>query len=156
MPAASKVIARSPESCWRHFTDAATLIGWVPGLRRAWTVATFADGLPREVAFEFAASRTYSLVYRYDLEARAMWWEPRIGQRDAVRGSARFDAEDGGPDRPTPSPGVSAEPGPATVRWTRVTYTTEEGESRSAAERLVDDPQVLLEAFARWMARTRD
>ncbi len=134
MPAATRLIARSPESCWRHFTDAATLTGWVPGLRRAWTVATFPDGLPREVAFEFAASRTYSLVYRYDLEARAMWWEPRLGTRDAVRGSARFDAVDGG---------------------THVTYTTEEGEGRSAAERLVDDPQVLLEAFARWMARTR-
>ncbi len=135
MPSASKLIARKPDACWRHFTDAGTLLGWVPGLRRVRIVATFPDGLASEVAFEFATSRTYSLVYRYDREARAMWWEPRMGQRDAVRGSARFDGEDGG---------------------TRVTYTTEEGESRSAAERAVDDPTVLLEAFARWMARTRD
>lgn len=134
MPSASKLIARSPEACWRHFTDAGTLLGWVPGLRRVRIVAVLPDGLASEVAFEFSTSRTYSLVYRYDLAARTVAWEPRIGLRDAVRGSARFDAEDGG---------------------TRVTYTTEEGESRSAAERLVDDPHVLLEAFARWMLRTR-
>ena len=133
MPTATLFVPRSPTDCWRHFTDAATLIGWVPGLRRARVVTTGADGLPLEVAFEFAASRTYSLVYRYDVAGRAVSWEPRVGLRDAVRGGARFDAEDGG---------------------TRVTYTTEDA-GRSEAERALDDPERLLAAFAAWMRGAR-
>jgi Polyketide cyclase / dehydrase and lipid transport len=134
MPTASIFVPRSPADCWRHFTDAATLMAWVPGLRRARTVAVGADGLPLEVAFEFSESRTYSLVYRYQLEPRLVSWQPRIGLRDAVSGSARFDAEDAG---------------------TRVTYTTERGDSRSPAEREIDDPAVLLAAFAGWMGKAR-
>ncbi|HVV84901.1 MAG TPA: SRPBCC family protein, partial [Kofleriaceae bacterium] len=132
MPSASKLIPRSPQACWRQFVDADRLVGWVPGLRRARVVATHDDGLAREVAFEFATSRTYSLVYTYDAAARQVSWAPRIGQRDAVRGSARFDPEDGG---------------------TRVTYTLEPAVGRTAAEVAQDDPQALLDAFARWMSR---
>lgn len=132
MPTASKLIPRPPATCWRHFTAAEGLIGWVPGLRRARVVATLPDGLPLEVAFEFATSRTYSLVYTYDVAARAVTWSPRIGQRDAVRGSARFDAEDDG---------------------TRVTYTLEASDGRSPAEVALGEPHALLDAFARWVAR---
>jgi hypothetical protein len=134
MPSASVFVPRPPAACWREFTDATTLAGWVPGLRKAVVIATYADGLPLEVAYEFATSRTYSLVYRYDLDARAVAWEPRIGKRDAVRGSARFNAEDAG---------------------TRVTYATEDGVGRTAAERAIDDPRALLDAFARWMRDSR-
>ena len=131
MPTASKLIARSPGACWKQFTDASRLLGWVPGLRRARVIASHPDGLPLEVAFEFAASRTYSLVYTYDREALVVSWSPRVGQRDAVSGSAGFAAEDGG---------------------TRVTYRAD-APGRTDAERAVDDPQVLLDAFAVWMAR---
>lgn len=134
MPTVTKLIPRPPAACWRHFTDATLLGAWVPGLRRARVVATRPDGLPLEVAFEFAASRTYSLVYTYDVAARAVSWAPRMGQRDAVSGSARFDEEDGG---------------------TRVVYALEASAARSEAERHDDDPRVLIEAFAAWMARTR-
>jgi hypothetical protein len=134
MPTATKLIPRSPAACWRHFIDAALLVAWVPGLRRARVVATLPDGLPLEIAFEFAASRTYSLVYRYDVATRTVTWSPRMGQRDAVLGSARFDDEDGA---------------------TRVTYSLESSGARSAAERHDDDPVVLLDAFAAWMSRTR-
>ncbi|MBK9034507.1 MAG: SRPBCC family protein [Myxococcales bacterium] len=134
MSTASKFVPRAPEACWRHFTDAATLTGWVPGLRRARVVTSYPGGLAHEVAFEFAASRTYSLVYSYDVEARAVSWAPRMGQRDAVRGSARFDAEDHG---------------------TRVTYTTEDGDGRTAADRALDAPHALLESFVRWMVAAR-
>ena len=134
MPTASTFVARTPADCWRQFTDVATLTGWVPGLRRARVVTSYPDGLAHEVAYEFAASRTYSLVYTYDAAARAVAWAPRIGLRDAVRGSARFDAEDDG---------------------TRVTYATEDGLGRTAAERAIDDPRELLASFARWMTATR-
>jgi uncharacterized protein YndB with AHSA1/START domain len=134
MPTASTLIPRPPAACWRHFTDAALLVGWVPGLRRARVVATHPDGLPLEVAFEFAASRTYSLVYQYDLAARTVSWSPRVGLRDAVRGSVRFDDDDGG---------------------TRVTYALESTGPRSPAEQHGDDPVALLDAFAAWMTRAR-
>ena len=63
MTTASTLVARSPADCWRLFIDAAALTAWVPGLRRARIVATDAQGRAHEVAFEFAASRTYALVY---------------------------------------------------------------------------------------------
>ncbi len=135
MPTATQDIPRHPATCWRHFIDAERLLGWVPGLRRARVVASRPDGLPLEVAFEFATSRTYTLVYEYDIEARTVRWSPRTGLRDAVSGSARFEAAAGG---------------------TRVTYALEASDARSAADRDIDDPQPILDAFARWMLRTRD
>lgn len=123
---ASVFIERSPDACWREFTNAALLAAWVPGLRRARVVATGDDGLAREVAFEFAASLTYSLVYSYEAAAREVRWEPRVGRRDAVSGRARFEPEDAG---------------------TRVYYT--------ADERADGDHDALLAAFQRWMERVR-
>ncbi len=134
MATASTFIARTPADCWRLFIDATVLTAWVPGLRRARVVATDATGRAREVAFEFAASRTYSLVYDYDADARKVAWASRLGQRDGVRGWARFDPEDGG---------------------TRVTYATEDGPARTADERALDEPHRLLAEFARWAAIAR-
>ena len=134
MATASTLVARSPADCWRLFIDAAALTAWVPGLRRARIVATDAQGRALEVAFEFAASRTYALVYAYDDDARRVSWTARLGQRDGVAGWARFDAEDGG---------------------TRVTYATTDGAGRTADERAIDEPRALLAAFARWAAAAR-
>jgi uncharacterized protein YndB with AHSA1/START domain len=133
MPTATMLVPRSPAACWKQFTDASLLMAWVPGLRRARVIATHPDGLALEVAFEFATSRTYSLVYTYDLATLTVTWSPRMGQRDAVSGAARFAAEAGG---------------------TRVTYTVEAADGRSDAERDADDPDAVLAAFARWMARS--
>ena len=134
MYTAAKLIPRPPESCWREFTDAGRLLAWLPGIRRVQVVATTPEGLPLEVAFEFGGSHTYSLGYQYDAATRTVAWSPRSGQRDAVRGSARFDPADAG---------------------TLVTYTVEDALVRPAAGRTPDDPAAILEAFAHWMARTR-
>ncbi|MGN6107805.1 MAG: SRPBCC family protein [Kofleriaceae bacterium] len=131
---ASAYIPRSPDACWRVFTDPVALPAWVPGLRRARVIATAADGLPLEVLFEFSESLTYSLVYSYDPATREVRWEPRAGKRDGVRGAARFEAFDAG---------------------TRVTYTLEQGDGRSASDRAIASPALLVEAFARWMAGAR-
>jgi uncharacterized protein YndB with AHSA1/START domain len=134
MPTAETLIPRSPSSCWREFTDAARLIGWLPGLRRARVVASRPDGLPLEVAYEFAPSRSYTLVYDYDVEALTVRWSPRVGQRDAVLGSITFTPAGDG---------------------THVSYTLEPSAARSSAGDSFDDPEELLQAFARWMLRTR-
>lgn len=131
MPSVRRFVPRPPAVCWRHFTDAASLTAWVPGLRRAWVVATDDDGLAREVAFEYSASRTYSLVYTYDRAALTVSWAPRSGQRDAVRGAARFVADSNG---------------------TLISYDVEEGAARTPAEQAADDPIALLDSFARWLA----
>lgn len=125
MTTASVLVDRAPDACWNQFTDATLLPAWVPGLRRAWIVRADADGAAAEVAFEFDRSLTYSLVYTYDRDALEVRWEPRVGRRDAVRGSARFVAEDGG---------------------TRVECALE--------ERQPGDLAALLDAFAQWMHAT--
>ncbi len=121
------VVAREPEACWRAFTDASTFSAWIPGLRRARVIQVGADGLPVEILFEFGESRTYSLVYTYDLAQREVRWEPRANKRDAVAGFARFDAFDDG---------------------TRVTYGLA---NHSGATRL-DELTELVAAFGAWMA----
>lgn len=127
MRTAVTFIPRTPEVCWRVFTDAAALTAWVPGLRRAHVIANAGIGLAKEILFEFAASRTYTLVYTYDVETREVRWEPQLGKRDAVRGFARFDSFDGG---------------------TRLTYSLEEGDGRTDAERALGNLDALVEAFA--------
>jgi hypothetical protein len=120
------VVSREPSACWRAFTDAALFGAWVPGLRTARVIQAGADGLPTEILFEFGASRTYSLVYDYDLAAREVRWHARSGKRDAVTGFARFDAlEDG----------------------TSVTYGLEQNDGR------VEEAEVetMLGAFVQWM-----
>ncbi len=96
MQTALAVVSREPEACWRAFIDVNTFGAWIPGLRRAQVIQTNADGLASEILFEFGASRTYSLVYTYDVAKREVRWEPRANKRDAVAGFARFDAFDSG------------------------------------------------------------
>jgi uncharacterized protein YndB with AHSA1/START domain len=134
MQTATAYVARTPDQCWRMFVDPALLTAWVPGLRHARVIALGADGLPSEIQFRYASSHVYSLAYTYDAPAREVRWAPRAGKRDAVSGSVRFDAFDEG---------------------TRVTYTLEHGDARSPSERAADDAQVLVQAFARWMAGAR-
>lgn len=125
-------IARSPDRCWRAFTDAASLSAWVPGLRKVKVIAARPDGLAQEVLFDFAASLTYSLVYSYDLEARRVTWEPRIGRRDAIRGFACIEPWDGG---------------------SRLTYGIDAGDGRAAHE--LDEPRNIVSAFAQWIEAAR-
>lgn len=123
----STVVARTIDECWRTFIDPAQMTAWVPGLRAAVVIEMGAGGLPREVQFEFATDLVYSLDYTYDLEAHVVRWEPRAGEKGAVRGFARFDEVEGG---------------------TQVTYALEHEQGRKAAERAIDDPRVLVDAFA--------
>ena len=126
----TREIARSRESCWRVLIDVTALPAWVPGLRKAQVIETDEAGLPREILFEFSASLTYTLVYAYDVPAREVRWEPRIGKRDGVRGFARLEAVEGG---------------------TRLTYALEQGDGRKAADVALADPEQLVAAFARWV-----
>jgi hypothetical protein len=132
---ATVVISRPREACWRVFVDPTKLVAWVPGLRAAQVIATRSDGLPLEIRFEYAADLIYSLLYTYDLDAFAVAWEPREAQRGGVRGSARFVEVDGG---------------------TELTYTLAHDHGRKAAERALDDPRMLVEAFARRLHEDRD
>lgn len=123
-------IRRSPEDCWHVLVDPKRLTRWVPGLRRAVVIASGPYNLPAEIHFEFSASLTYTLVYTYDLAAREMRFEPRLGKGDGVRGFARVAASDDG---------------------TRLEYGLEVGEARSPADRELSDLDALVAAFARWM-----
>ena len=125
-------IPREPQQCWRAFTDGATLVAWVPGLRSAQVIAKGAFGLPTEIHFEFGGSLVYTLIYHYDHEARSVRWEPKLGKRDGVTGSVRFDAFDQG---------------------TRLTYELEHGAGRDSKERALGDPQALVDAFAAWVTQ---
>jgi len=124
------LVARPVEECWRVFTDPVQLVTWVPGLRAAWLIAANADGLPREVQFEFAKDLVYSLRYTYDAAEHVVRWEPREGEAGAVRGFAHFETVDDG---------------------TEMTYALEHAPERKAAERAIDDPDILVAAFARLM-----
>lgn len=131
------MIARKPQRCWRAFIEVETLCAWVPGLRKVELIARAPDGMPAEVRYEFAESRTYTLAYTYeeDAIARIVRWEPLVGARDAVRGWARFEPH---------------------VDGTLMTYELEHGESRTAKERYMSSAAELVEAFARWMAESED
>lgn len=130
MRVVSTVISRSVDACWNVFTDPDQLTGWVPGLRYAQVIELDDYERPREVRFEFATTLAYVLVYSYDLEAGLVHWEPRESNHGAVRGYASFVAVDGG---------------------THFTYALEHDDGRKAAERMLDDPRTLCEAFTRWM-----
>jgi hypothetical protein len=111
--------------------DSSTFTSWVPGLRRTRVIALDEAKRPREIQFEFAASRTYTLIYTYSDE-HEMHWEPRLGRRDAVRGFARVEASDQG---------------------TNLTYGLEHGAARSKAENELGDLQEVVASFVRWMQR---
>jgi hypothetical protein len=133
MQTSTALVARDAETCWRTFIDVALLTSWVPGLRRAQVIAK-EHGLPSEIHFEFSSSLAYTLVYRYDHERLEVQWTPKLGKRDGVSGSVRFEPEGGG---------------------TRVTYAIQQGDARSDAERALDDPEKLLAAFAAHVQRVR-
>ncbi|MBS1119295.1 MAG: hypothetical protein H6Q90_1523 [Deltaproteobacteria bacterium] len=131
--AVNRFVPCDPVTCWRVFTEASTLPAWIPGLRRAQVLAK-AGGLPAEIHFEYAGSRVYTLVYTYDVALREVHWQPKLGKRAGVTGFARFEAVEGG---------------------TNMTYGLEQGDDRSDAERELGDVQVLVDAFAAWMADPR-
>ena len=124
------VVARDPETCFRAFIDASTFPAWIPGLRRAQVVQSDASGRATEIMFEFGASRTYSLAYSYDLARREVKWEPRSNKRDAVAGSATFEAADEG---------------------TRITYSNAPHAGEMSREELDD----LLASFIAYLPRRR-
>jgi hypothetical protein len=129
MHSVTAVVPQDPKVCWRMFTDAATLLAWVPGLRSAQVLAK-SQGLPAEIHFEFASSLVYTLVYRYDLERREVHWQPKLGKRDGVTGFARFDPLETG---------------------TQITYGLEHGDGRSPSERELGDLQTLVDGFVAWV-----
>jgi len=124
-------IRRSPEACWKVLTDSSTFTSWVPGLRRTRVIAIAEEKRPREIQFEFATSRTYTLTYTYNDE-HEMHWEPRLGKRDAVSGFARVESSEQG---------------------TNLTYGLEPGDARSEAENVLGDLQEVVASFVRWMHR---
>ena len=135
MQIVSAIVSRAPDACWQVFTTPSTMTSWIPGLRRVKVLDTRSDGLPLQIRFEYAADLVYSLVYTYDLDAHVIRWEPLESQRGGVRGFARFSpVEDG----------------------TEVTYAIEHDKGRKAAERALDDPRILIEAFTRRMHEDRD
>ncbi|MBX3157557.1 MAG: SRPBCC family protein [Deltaproteobacteria bacterium] len=141
-------IGRAVDACWHVFTDAATMTSWVPGLRSALPIAVRADGLAAAIEFAYAGGLSYALLYSYDVAARVVRWEPREPERGAVRGFARFE-----PIRPTLEAMHDAlDQGTGT----RLTYALEHDTGRRAAERALDDPQLLVDAFVRRMNEHRD
>lgn len=134
MPVVVVEIARTPDACWRAFTDARLFPEWMPALRRADVISTNDDGLPHEVHFEFSESLSYSLVYDYDLEAREVRWEPRVGKRDAVRGSARIEPHGDG---------------------SRMTYQIAQGKGRVAGDLVKGSAPAVVAAFVRWIEARR-
>lgn len=132
----SAVVARPIEECWRVFTDHSTLPHWVPGLTQAHLIEFDIEGLPAEIRFEYAGGLQYVLQYTYDSENWVLRWEPvdEDGKRGGVRGFARFDEVEGG---------------------TQVTYALEHDKGRKAAERALDNPQQLVDAFANFMHEDR-
>jgi hypothetical protein len=123
-------IRRSPDACWRVIVDPMLLTHWVPGLRRAVVISLGPFNLPAEIHFEFSTSLAYTLVYSYDLAARSMRFEPRLGKRDGVRGYVRIDPFDDG---------------------ARIEYGLEVGEARSPADVELGDVDALVAAFVKWM-----
>ena len=119
------------EACWRALTDATLLAAWLPGVRRVDVVSRDERGLATEVQFEYAGSRSYSLLYTYDHARREMRWEPRVGKRDAVRGFASVEADGDG---------------------TRLHYALEEGGPRREGD---GDPAAIVAAFVAWVTSGR-
>ncbi|HEY5920226.1 MAG TPA: SRPBCC family protein [Kofleriaceae bacterium] len=133
MPTVVVEVARSPEDCWRAFTNARLFAAWMPGLRRVTVVSAHDDGLPREVLFELSTSLTYTLTYSYDLAKREVRWEPRINARDGVRGYVVLEPSE---------------------RGTRMTYKLEQGAGRTMGDLVIGGSHAIVEAFVRWVERT--
>lgn len=131
MHSVTAFVPRDPQTCWRAFTNVPALTAWVPGLRRAQTLL-MTRGLPGEVHFEFASSFVYTLVYSYDVERHEIRWQPKLGARDAVSGSVRFESVDGG---------------------TQMTYSLQHGDGRGPSERELGDLQRLVDAFIAFVSQ---
>ncbi len=119
------VLRRPPDACFRAFVDLAAARLWVPGLKKVRVVRADAAGRPLEASFEHGPSRTYALVYAYDVERLRARWVPSAGVRDAVSGHAAFEAHPEG---------------------CLFTYALDGLRTDAAHEREV------AEAFARWVA----
>lgn len=130
MPSVVVDVARPIDRVWRAFTNARLFSAWMPGLRRA-TIVDETNGLPAEVTFEFSTSLTYSLAYTYDLAEHLVRWEPRLGARDAVRGTAQLEATETG--------------------GTRITYKLEQGAARTTGDLVLGGPHAIVGAFVRWI-----
>ena len=91
--------------------------------------------MPSEIHFEYSESLVYTLAYTYDVQQREVRWQPRLGRRDGVTGSVRFDATPDGA--------------------TQVTYTLEHGAGRSPSERELGDLQRVVDAFVGWASQAR-
>lgn len=91
-----RVIKQSPRECYEAFKDLSRARLWVPGLKKVRVVTTDKENNPKEVAFEFGESASYSLVYKWDDETLRARWVPASGVMDAVAGVASFtDHPDG-------------------------------------------------------------
>ena len=130
MQVVTQVIAQPPDACWRAFIDPTTMTRWVPGLKTAELVASRDDQLPAEARFEFLGGITYTLVYSYDVAVHTVRWRPKFGEKAAVRGYAKFEPHETG---------------------ALMTYALEHDPGRKAVQRAFDDPEVIAEAFARFM-----
>lgn len=129
MPSVVVEVARPLDRVWRAFTNARLFSAWMPGLRRA-TIVAEDEGLPTEVVFDFSTSLTYSLRYTYDLAQHEVRWEPRLGARDAVRGTAQLAATESG---------------------TRITYKLEQGAARTTGDLVLGGSHAVIGAFVRWI-----
>lgn len=123
------VIARDPATCWRLFVDPALLTAWVPGLRRV-QVLSKEHGMARDVHFEFAQSRAYTLTYSYLIDDREVRWQPKLGRRDGVAGFARFTAVDAG---------------------TELTYGLQQGSARTPEERTLGGIDQVVASLRSWL-----
>ena len=130
MHVVSAFVPCDPHALWLAFIDVTRLPAWVPGLRRAQTIA-MSQGLPGEVHFELG-THAYTLVYSYDTAERVVRWEPKLGAREGVSGFARFDVAPGG---------------------TQLTYGLEQGAARNEDERRFGDTQAMVDAFVAWVTR---
>ena len=130
-------IARTVEDCWNAFVDHTAWLRWVPGLRSAELVEFDLGALPREVRFLFGSGLEYSLLYSYEPANRLVHWEPAGGEgrRTGVTGYASFRAGEDG--------------------TTELEYAIDHEPDRKAAERALDNPQQVAEAFARYMHEDR-
>ena len=91
-----KIIPRAPRECFEAFKDLNRAKLWVPGLKKVRIVSTDKENNPREVAFEFGDTASYSLVYKWDDTQLRVRWVPASGVMDAVAGVASFtEHEDG-------------------------------------------------------------
>jgi hypothetical protein len=85
-----RVIKQSPRACFEAFKDLSRAKLWVPGLKKVRVVTSDKEGAPKEVAFEFGDTASYSLIYKWDDEQLRVRWVPASGVMDAVAGVASF------------------------------------------------------------------